>query len=938
MKKILLLAITAFAISAGYAQNDKFWSSHKGDSGKMATDKAVSRLSFPKQFDLYELNLDHMQQTLVGTQNRSSNQKVIITLPNVDGGLEQFEMYEASNFDPELQAQFPEIRAYSGKGITDKYATLKLSISPQGIQTMVFRTDKPNEFIEAYSQDHRVYAVFKSQREKGKMPWTCSVKENEMFAEITPKAQSFAGRASDGKLKTLRLAQSVTAEYSAFFGASTAGTTADKSLVLAAINNTLTRCNGVYEKDLGLHLNLVANNTNILYFNPSTDPYSPAAQGLTDIAGCTSAYNDCPGTWNTQLQSTLTSVIGEANYDIGHLFGASGGGGNAGCIGCVCDDLRPSDSSPSYQRGKGEGITSPFDDIPMGDNFDIDFVVHEIGHQLGASHTFTMGGERSGANMEVGSGITVMGYAGITNQDIAAHSIDVYHAVSISQIQSNLNGKTCPVTTNIGANNATPVAQAGSDYTIPKSTPFKLTGNATDANAGDALTYSWEQFDYDSASQTGSASGASSTKTVGPNWRSYSPTASKERYFPVMSSVLVGSTTTLGQEIAVEALSSVARQLKFRLTVRDNSAYSTSPVKVGQTSFDDMIVTVDDTKGPLAVTSQKTNNISWPQGSTQTITWAVNNTNTINGGNNVDILLSTDGGQTFTTSLATGIPNNGSATITVPNIAAPNCRIMVKASGNIFFNVNMKPIAIGYSVTSTCTDYVKTFSPAQAMTTGWSGYAFPAITDNYTVSSAKLKVVSTAALTNQVSFAIVKPNSNFIEVVAFDGPTSGCTSTSSNLDALFDDEGAPFNCAATNTGATYAPRVPLYRLDGLNYTGTWYLAAKSTITTNKISSATLTLCRRETTPLLSTDTFGLQDFTLYPNPNNGNFNVQFTSNTSNEIKIGVHDLRGRLVFENGYENTATFRQNIQLNNVQAGIYIVTVQDGDKKETKKIVIR
>ncbi len=154
----------------------------------------------------------------------------------------------------------------------------------------------------------------------------------------------------------MRLAQSVTAEYSNYFGATSASQVA---LVLAAVNATLTRCNGVYEKDLAIHLNLIAATTNVFYYNPSTDPYSPASSG----AG---------GAWNGQLQSTLTSVIGAANYDIGHLFGASGGGGNAGCIGCICVDT-----------SKGSGFTSPADNIPQGDNFDIDYVVHEVGQPVG---------------------------------------------------------------------------------------------------------------------------------------------------------------------------------------------------------------------------------------------------------------------------------------------------------------------------------------------------------------------------------------------------------------------------------------------------------------------------------------------------------------------------------------------------------------------------
>ena len=302
----------------------------------------------------------------------------------------------------------------------------------------------------------------------------------------------------------MRLAQSCNGEYSNFFGAFNSS---QVSLVLAAFNATLTRCNGCYEKDLAVHLNLIAQTTAVIYYDPATDPYTTL------------------GSWNNQLQAALTANIGEANYDIGHMFGASGGGGNAGCIGCVCVDGQ-----------KGSGITSPADAIPMGDNFDIDYVVHEVGHQLGANHTFSFSNEGSGQQKEVGSGITIMGYAGITSQDVAPHSIDIFHETSIAQIQANLANKTCPITTVMTANHV-PVVAPVSNFTIPISTPFALTGSATDPE-GDPITYCWEQ--NDNSTTTGNASVASPTKLTGPNWLSFSPTVSPTRLFPKLSTILAG--------------------------------------------------------------------------------------------------------------------------------------------------------------------------------------------------------------------------------------------------------------------------------------------------------------------------------------------------------------------------------------------------------------
>ncbi|MEQ1678012.1 MAG: reprolysin-like metallopeptidase, partial [Chitinophagaceae bacterium] len=662
MRKFTLLLLTGLFCSVAFGQQD-YWSSRSDKSG-ITTDKAVARLSFPKEFKLFELNVAPLRQQLFSITDNKGAHSTIISLPNADGVVEKFEVFEASNFVPELQARFPEIRAFSGRGITDRSATLKLSISPQGIQTMVFRTNGPNEYIEPYSQDRTVYAVFKSQRAKGGLPWVCSTQDQQLAAGLNANVSALRIESNVGQLKTMRLAQSCNGEYSNFFGATSA---AQVALVLAGYNATLTRCNGCYEKDLAIHLNLIANTDLVIFYDPATDPYTTLAN------------------WNNQLQATLTAIIGEANYDIGHMFGASGGGGNAGCIGCVCVDNQ-----------KGRGITSPADGIPQGDNFDIDYVAHEVGHQMGGNHTFSMSNEGLGQNKEVGSGITIMGYAGITAQDVAPHSIDIFHETSIQQIQVNMAGKTCPITINQAGINATPVVAALTSYTIPISTPFVLTGSASDADPGDVLTYCWEQND-DGAGQTGTNSVARENKPTGPNWLSFSPTLSPTRLMPRLSTILTGANITgplPGGDAGanIEALSNVGRTLNFRLTARDNRPYNGTAI--GQTHFQDMAVTVNAATGPFLITSQNAP-VSYAGGSAQTVTWSVNGTTgaPINCAN-VMISFSTDGGVTFPTVLAASTANDGTESIVIPSVTTTTGRIKVEAIGNIFFDINNASITV----------------------------------------------------------------------------------------------------------------------------------------------------------------------------------------------------------------------------------------------------
>ncbi|RXR24529.1 zinc-dependent metalloprotease [Flavobacterium stagni] len=923
MKKSLLLSVIFLGLATANAQTGRYWSPAE-KRADIERAKGTFRSTFPTQYDLYTLNFNQIKSKLFTVVDQPGA-TCVITLPNSQGKLEDFIVNEASNFDAELQAQFPEIRAFSGKSTVDPSAYLKLSIAPQGIKTVVFRAGTTSEFMEPFSADGSTYVVYNKSNNGQAMAWKCDV--NDEFGGIAAPNNRNTGNvalASNGVLKTMRLAQSCTAEYSNYFGATSA---AQVNLVLAAFNATLTRANGCYEKDLGVHLNIVAQSTNVIYYNAATDPYSAAGTG----AG---------GAWNTELQNTLsgnltgtgtTLAANNAAYDIGHLFGASGGGGNAGCIGCVCTD----DTASTTDKNKGSGYTSPGDGVPEGDTYDIDYVVHEVGHQLGANHTFTHANEGSGYNVEVGSGITIMGYAGITNYNAAMHSIDTYHVLSISQIQNNLNTKTCPVSSPLAGVNATPTANAGGNFTIPKSTPFMLIGSGADAD-GDALTYSWEQVNVDSAgSYTAANSVASPTKAGGPNWISYSPSTSPVRYCPVLPTVFNGGQTTTGTgNIVVEALSSVARTLNFRLTVRDNATYVAN-TKVAQTGTANATITVDGNKGPLTVTSQNTSGISYTVGSTQTVTWAVNSTDTITGGANVDILITTDNGATWTTLLA-ATPNDGTADVVMPTTPAVYCRLMVKASNNIFFNVNSTDFSVGYTITTTCATYTNTTPVAipdglGANTQGAAVNSVINVPATGNISDVNVSLNVSHTYPNDLVFQLVHPNTTtFVNV------WNRACGSNDNFNVTLSDGSPAFTCVANMTG-TYAPSSPLSAFNNLAANGNWTLYAADFYNTDTgtLNSWGIEVCTAVVQ--LNNDTYNLDGFVVYPNPNNGIFNVKFNP-ASNDINVTVHDIRGREVYNKAYTNNGIFDESLNLGAVEAGVYLVTVKDGSKKEVRKIVIK
>ncbi|MBR9913481.1 MAG: DUF5011 domain-containing protein [Algicola sp.] len=650
MKIKLLLLLFLMSCNFALSQSKNLW--QKQSVANFSKVKA-SKQHLPRT-QIYTLDLVALRQALINVPDRSAlgtSAGTLLSFPNDSGKLENFRVVEASNFSPDLQDRYPEIRSYIGQGIDDPSSVIRFSISPLGFQSMRLSANQPASFIEALTTDLSQYVVFKrADKINYSDDFECQVTES-LNKSMDVGDVNMMRNADDGILRTYRLAVSATGEYTQYHG----GT---KALALAAINATMTRVNGIYESDFNVTLVLIGNTDDVIYTSTNSDPYGNTTSG-----------------YNSALQSTLTNVIGESNYDIGHLFANLQNNGNAGCIGCVC-----------VNNQKGSGWTSHT--VPEGDPFDVDYVAHEMGHQFGGNHTWTFGGnEGTNAQMEPGSGSTIMGYAGITGStDVQSNSDPYFHAISIQQITDYIKSTSCQTNTNTG--NSVPSVNAGANYTIPRGTAFVLEGTASDADTGDVLTYCWEQFDENNASTTNPSVNA----TSGVAFRSYTPTTDNKRYFPRLSTIKTGATSWQW-----EAVPNVARTLNFRLTVRDNQAGG------GTNNSDDMVVSVNGTAGPFVVNSPNTN-VTWNAGTTQSVTWNVAGT-TGNGINaaNVDIFLSTDGGNTYPIALASGVPNDGSHDIIVPNNQGNLNRIMVRGSNNIFFDISNSNFTIAGQVVCNAT-------------------------------------------------------------------------------------------------------------------------------------------------------------------------------------------------------------------------------------------
>ncbi|MGR3809062.1 reprolysin-like metallopeptidase [Jiulongibacter sp. NS-SX5] len=760
----------------------------------------LNELSERKEITVNEGSLkSSLSSTVVAysDQSRPDIRSVGTALSFVNSNGEQalYRVIETPVLSKEYSKEHPEFKSYSGQSENGD-ATIKLSITPNGI-TAVIIEDGVFYYIEKF--DDKKYYLFDKRGVKG--DFECGFNEKHDSHDERGGRVKAIQNSSGSSLRNYRIAIACTGEFTQQNGGTIAGAN-------AKINDFLTLINARYELELSTTFTLAAGNDNIIFTNAGSDPFNP-----TGGSSATQSQNVFSNTLNDP------SYMPYANYDIGHTFhyhdaGLSGGSisasGQAGPTPCI--DSQKSRAWTQYSEGTAGGASAAF---VTG------IIIHEMGHQFSAWHTFNGSGNNCApgtgqfdatAAYEPGSGNTIMSYNGICGSEynLTGGKVDYFHARSLYQITTSMNGSAGACITPVASSNNVPTANARPDFTIPKSTPFMLNGSGTDPDPSASLTYTWDQYDQPVTNDQGALGTINGVggynainSTTAPLFRTLQNNTG-ERVFPSLEYILNNENSPPNNE--GEALSAVAREIDFRLVVRDNQSGG------GAYNTDDVKITVADS-GPFEITSQNGSTL-WFPGETKTITWSVNNTDQapVNC-SNVNILISYDNGANFT-SLVANTPNDGSQSITVPATASSQVRIKIESVGNIFFDINNSNITIS---DGSCSAEESTLAETNNLTEteGSSSLAFSLGVNGEVINSLNGTIDAS------------DPQTNLTVVNQTSGNSCGYFGNSPEYEILSFVAGSSANYTFTSSGSLSSIHMTLYAdsYDNTNPCGNWLLSS-----------------------------------------------------------------------------------------------------------------
>lgn len=621
------IVIFFFLVSnVGFSQDNNPWIQKSIPSNIKTNDDFV--------LGYYTLDLNKLK-TILATSSE-------VKFPFTDGNLALFKVTKKGALSPDLQVKYPGIGTYSGA--IDGIQKIDFTINSFGILGKVKIKEKVYT-LKPVGNSNYILTFIPSETP----PIDDDYHINQSTTSTTTSKLSTSSKIANlgppsavTSLKVYRIAIAPTAEYSNHFidlnFAQNATIAEKKEIVITAIAETIDKVNSITIRDLGIKFELVLSNDKLIEFDTEIDKFTHGDKyALLD-----------------EVNSVINSKIGVNSYDLGHVFDYSYFGGVAYLrVLCTSSDTQPS---------KAQGVSGS-GDPEIGDYFP-GVVAHEIGHQLGAEHTFNSNVGTGTNRVETGAGITIMGYG---NMEL------FYHAKSIKEMNAYIRNTTCAV---LKSNSNTAPTYLTSPlpltpYTIPAGTPFVLGDKFKFVDAqNDILSYNWDQMDAEATSNP-----PLPTSNVGPAFATYYPKDILVRYFPRLETVLKGTTANES-----EVIPQVSREMNFTLNVREDNQIA--PILVQE---DFKVITINDGSGPFVVTSQGVIGTKYKQGDKVKVNWNKSSSTSTE----VKISLSFDGGLTFTHDLKATTENDGSEVVILPILAnTTSARIKVEPIDNIYYAIN----------------------------------------------------------------------------------------------------------------------------------------------------------------------------------------------------------------------------------------------------------
>ena len=601
-----------------------------------------------------------------------------ISLPLPDGSFEDFVVSPTNVISEQMAESHPSYKTWSVLGIDNPDIKGVIDFTDNGFSAMLMMPDGDTVFIDPdkeFSGD-----VYKSFSKNQNLTSFHTALNCDIHDDHNHTAQIFGGpnfaikkaaRALDAdnfpdltvkELKKYRLALSGTAEYTDSQG----GTAGARSSMVTSVN----RINPIFERDLGIRLELV-NAPELIFSDNENDPFSNP---------------DDPNKLMIENGAYLSDQNMLDSFDIGHVLSHRSipGGTGVAFIDAACrNDIQigPDPENDVLKGLKAAGATTSSN--PTGATFDLVLLAHELGHQLGAYHTFNSeqslncrNGRYGPTAVEPGSGSSIMAYGGLCGSDsiTGTKRDNFFHFASISQIHNYTrtgNGQNCGT---IVSQKPVPSADAGIDIRIPANTPFLLDGTSSGG------TSSWDQIDIGTASAVDVDTGDNAII------RHKIPVIDADRYIPSLANLFAG-TRTKG-----ETLPTTTRELNFAYVVRNDGIKS-----------DKKLINVTDTNSQFRVISQDSDQTIIANQQMQ-VTWnpADTNISPINC-STVDIQLIRENG--IKNMLLASTPNDATETFIIPGSTPTmsGARVFVGCSDNSFFNISSGNIIVQNGVTSSDT-------------------------------------------------------------------------------------------------------------------------------------------------------------------------------------------------------------------------------------------